>query len=116
MPTHSIGTIPIYLCASITGVFYRCFNSRQLPVPTAVHVAKVLEHQPEPRAQPTVQRARSAQVVETRDDGRGHTVRAQRGLVAVTGRSEVRHTISNVRAVRQSGTQLARSLRRWWRR
>lgn len=114
MATHYIGTIPIYLCVSLTVVFYRCFNSRQLPIPTAVHVAKVLEHQPEPRAQPSIQRARSSQVVETRDDGRGYTVRAQRGLVAVTGRPEVRHTISDIRAVRQPGAQLARSLRRWW--
>jgi len=114
-----LNDIPIctyVLCALLTGVLYRCFYSRQLPVPVAVHVAKVLEHQPESRAQPAVQRARSAQVVETRDDGRGHTVRAQGGPVAVAGRPQVRHTVSDVRAVRQPSAQLARSLRRRWRR
>lgn len=88
-----------------------CSCSRQLPVPAAVDVAKVLEHQPEPGAQPAVQRARSAQVVEARDHGRGHTVRAQGGPVAVPGRAQVRHTVPDVRAVRQPRPQPARPFR-----
>lgn len=87
-------------------------NSRQLPVPAAIHVAKVLEHQPKPRAQPPVPGAWPAQVVEARDHGRGHTVRAQGGSVAVPGGPQVRHTLSDVRAVRQPRAQPARSIRR----
>lgn len=93
--------IHMKICSPLIDVYYRCFNSRQLPVPAAVHVAKVLEHQPKPGAQPAVQRARSAQVVETRNDGRGHSVRAQGGPFAVAGRPQVRHTVSDVRALRQ---------------
>lgn len=89
-----------------------CFNSRQLPVPAAVHVAEVLEHQPEPGAQLAVQRTRPAEVVETRDHGRGHTVRAQGRPVAVPGGPKVRHTVSDVRAVRQQSAQPTRAFRR----
>lgn len=88
------------------------FDSRQLPVSAAVHVAKVLEHQPEPRAQSPVPGTRPAQVVETRDHGRGHTVRAQGGPVAVPSRPQIRHTLSDVRFVRQPSTQPARAFRR----
>lgn len=74
-------------------------------------MAKVLEHQPEPGAQPPVQGTRPAQIVETGDDGRGHTVGAQGGPVPVPGGPQVRHTVSDVRAVRQPGAQPARAFR-----
>lgn len=101
MFTHIL-LVFFYFCNVDPWYVFLYSYSRQLSVPAAVDVAKVLEHQPKPGAQPAVQRARSAQVVETRDHGRGHTVRAQGGPVVVPGRAQVRHTVPNVRAIRQS--------------
>lgn len=52
-------------------------NSRQLPVPAAVDVAKVLEHQSEPGAQPSLPRKGTTQVLETRNHGGGDLQRTQ---------------------------------------
>lgn len=57
-----------------------CF-SRQLPVPVAIHVAKVLEHQSEPGAQSSLQGAWTAKVLEARDHGRGDLQCTQGRLV-----------------------------------
>lgn len=76
-------------------------------------MAEVLEHQPEPGAQPALPRARPAQVLEAGDHGRGHLLRAERGPVAFAGRQEVRHPVPDVRALREPRPQHARPERRW---
>lgn len=98
-----------------TSIFTRALSSfsRQLPVSASVDVAKVLEHQPEPGAQLAVPRARTAEVLATRDHGRGDLLRAQGGPVAVPGCEEVRHPVPDVRALCQSGPQHAWPQRRW---
>jgi len=75
-------------------------------------VAKMLEHQPKPGAQLAVQRTWPAQVMETRDHGRSHTIRAQGGPFAIPSSPQVRHTLSDVCAVCQSSAQPAWSFRR----
>lgn len=74
-------------------------------------MAEVLEHQPEPGAQPALPRARAAQVVAARDHGRGHLLGAEGGALAVTGCQEIRHPIPDVRALRQPRPQHARPKR-----
>jgi hypothetical protein len=92
------------------------FSSRQLPVPAAEHVAEVLEHEPVAGAQPSVPRARTSQVVATRDHGRGDPLRPQGGAESLPGRQEIRHPLPDVRAVRQQSAQHAGALRRRWHR
>lgn len=79
-------------------------------------MAEVLEHEPEPGAQPALPGARPPQVLEAGDDGRGDILRPEGGAVALPGRQEVRHTLSDVRALRQQGAQHAGALcrRRFW--
>lgn len=55
--------------------------NRQLPVPAAVHVAKVLEHQSESGTQPSLPRTRTSQVLEARNYGGGDLQRSQGGTV-----------------------------------
>lgn len=76
-------------------------------------MAEVLEHQPEPGAQPAVPRARAAEVLAAGDHGRGYLLRAQGRPVAVSSCEKVRHPVPNVRALCQSGSQHAWPQRRW---
>lgn len=45
------------------------YSSRQLPVPAAIDVAEVLEHESEPGAQPALQGAWPPQVLASGDHG-----------------------------------------------
>lgn len=105
------------MCNTFLIDLYLQFQSnRQLPVPIAVHVAKVLEHQPEPHPSLAISRTRSSEIVAPRNDGRGHIQCAQGRPVAVASRAKVRYPVSNVCAVRESRAQHAGSVDRWWHR
>lgn len=70
-------------------------------------MAKVLVDEPKPCAQLEVSRAGPAQVLAPGDHGRGDLLSAKGGALALTGRQKIRHTLSNLRAVREQSTQHA---------
>ena len=73
----------------------------------------MLEYKPERDGSGAqVSGAGSPQVVEAWDDGGRNFLRAPRGLEPVPSSEKVRHPVSDVRPVRESGAQHARAFER----
>lgn len=70
-------------------------------------MAEVLEHKSKPGAQSAIPRARAAQVLAAGDHGRGNLLGPEGGPVVVAGRAKVRHSLPDLRAVRQPRPQHA---------
>lgn len=78
---------------------------RQLPVPTTIHVAKVLEHKSQHGPSIAVPRTRSSEVLATRNNGRGHLQRPQGRSIPQSSRPQIRYPLPNVRPLRQPSSQ-----------
>lgn len=105
-----------YLCPSsiLIWILFSFSSSRQLPVPVAIHVAKMLEHESKSCTQPALPRKRTVEVLATWNHGRSNIFGVEGRLVLVPGRQEVRYSLSYVCSLRKSSAQHVRTFRRWW--